>query len=119
MDCYCDYDPPDFVREAHHAARKQHGCSECGRTIQPGERYLKVTGKWDGQISVCKRCPHCDAVSNALKERLPCYCIVYHGLWLDEGMPEYISDLRRAETGDAFAVLRLIAKAEQARRESR
>lgn len=35
MSCYCDYDPPSFVRTAYRVARVQHRCIECGHVIAP------------------------------------------------------------------------------------
>jgi hypothetical protein len=116
MDCYCDYEPCAFQRADWRVARKEHRCDECGRVIRPGERYRVAAGKWGGDFSTCKRCPHCEAVAGALRDRLPCYCDYWHGLWQDDGLPDHLDDLRRAETGDWFYVLRLIARAKQARR---
>jgi len=115
--CTCDYDKPSFFSEVHHTARKTHRCSECGRHIQPGERYAKVAGKWDGRFGTFRRCSNCESVANALKDRLPCYCDMFGGLWetISDG---YMDDLLEAETGDYFAVMRLIAAAERARMEN-
>ena len=115
MGCYCDYDGPEFLNKQERVARKGHRCCECYRTIQPGERYTHATGRWDGTFSTFKRCGNCSAVQQALQERLPCYCWYWGGLYEDEGLPEYLNDLRRAETGDYFAVMRLIVAAKRAK----
>jgi hypothetical protein len=116
MECYCDYDAPEFYRVNQRKARKPHRCGECHRTIQPGERYTVCVGKWDGHLSEHHRCTHCEAVWKALNDRFPCYCWYWGGLYEDEGFPEYLAALREAKTGDYFAVLRRIAAAKQARR---
>ena len=114
--CYCDYDAPSFFQERHVRARKVHRCCECGRAIQPGERYQKVIGVWDGRFDQFCRCSHCEAVAAKFNE-LPCFCDSFRGLYevINEG---YLCDLREAETGDWMAALRLIAAAKRARREN-
>lgn len=116
--CYCDYEAPEFYKVQSRVARKPHRCGECGRKIQPGERYTHCAGKWEGVFTAHHRCSHCDAVCEALDERIPCYCWYWGGLYEDEGLPEYLNDLRQAETGDHFAVLRLIAAAKHAKEEN-
>lgn len=113
--CYCDYEAPAFVRKTIRAAGKAHRCCECGRTIAVGERHTYAAGKWDGTLDTFRRCAHCEAVWQALDERLPCYCWYWGGLYEDAGLPEYLHDLRRAQTGDYFAVMRRIAAARRAR----
>jgi hypothetical protein len=120
MGCACYYDEPaEFYHTSHHTAANRYACCECGRTIAPGERYLKITGKWDGVISAYKRCSHCDAVAEALKSRAPCFCDYVRGLWEIIPNGDYIRSLLEAGTGDGFAVLRLIAKAKQAKLQQR
>lgn len=41
---------PKFYDERLVTARKPHKCCETGRIIQPGERYWRITGKWDGTV---------------------------------------------------------------------
>jgi hypothetical protein len=69
MDCSCDYEQPEFFVREKHKARLQHCCSECRRTISPGEEYERVRGKWDGDVLTEKR-------SDTCRRRLPdlaCY----------------------------------------------
>ena len=40
-------------------ARKPHVCVECGRKIEPGERYRRDAGLYDGKWSVSLMCRHC------------------------------------------------------------
>ena len=120
MSCYCDYDEPaEFYHTSHHTAAVNAPCCECGRKIEQGERYLKIVGKWHGEIDAYKRCSHCDAVAEALKSRSPCFCDYVRGLWEIIPDGDYIRSLLDAGTGDGFAVLRLIAKAKQAKLQQR
>lgn len=43
-------------------ARKAHGCKECGRTINKGEKYLREVFKFDGALTTHKTCEHCEMV---------------------------------------------------------
>lgn len=56
-------DPAAFSTHVVRKAIKRHRCDECGRWIEPRERYEYSTGKsteWDGIWSV-KTCVHCQA----------------------------------------------------------
>lgn len=72
--CYCDYEPPSMYEVSTHAARKAHRCYECSRTIQPGERYEKVVGVWDGDFGTYKTCRHCLDLRKFVQERADCFC---------------------------------------------
>lgn len=41
------------------AARVEHYCSECRRTIHVGESYRTMSGVYDGHFYVEKHCAHC------------------------------------------------------------
>lgn len=112
-DCYCDFGQPEFFRQSQPFARITHRCVECDRTIAVGERYIYSTGKWDGQITSYRRCLHCEAVAEALRE-MPCYCDYYLGLW-DTIADGWLDDLRSARTGDYFRLMRLIVAAKKAK----
>lgn len=75
--CYCDYEQPEFSTVTNPVARRQHRCYECGSTIQPGERYERVDGKWDGYLDTFKTCPHCTALRKWVTANLPCFCWGY------------------------------------------
>jgi len=56
----CDGEIPDVYNARRiMAARKEHKCHECGRTISPGEPYesvqMLVCGEWDG-FNTCNDC---------------------------------------------------------------
>jgi len=59
-------DPADFYWDSKPVARREHVCSECRRVIQPGERYGRVTGKWDGEIQTYKTCFDCQSIIDFL-----------------------------------------------------
>ncbi len=92
MDCYCDFDPPDVYTVTLPKARKRHRCSECGRAIQPGEQYERVTGIWDGTADTFKTCPHCLDLRKYVKAHVPCFCW-HHGNMTEDAI----------ETADYYA----------------
>lgn len=62
---YCD-DEYTFVGSADPVARKEHRCDDCGRTIEPGERYHRATWASYGDLLTSKMCGHCKAASRWL-----------------------------------------------------
>jgi hypothetical protein len=74
-ECACDYDPPSIYNcTPVKAARKEHQCEECRRTIRPGEPYELVWGMWDGRSETFKTCSHCLALRDWVKAHVPCFC---------------------------------------------
>jgi hypothetical protein len=55
MNDYCDYDMPKFMRVSEHVSRKQHRCCECHAPILVGEKYVRITGKWDGEMNTFRQ----------------------------------------------------------------
>jgi len=60
----CDGEPAECFTSNIIAARKPHKCCECGETIQPGAKYEKTVGKWDGRWETYKTCHTCLAIRN-------------------------------------------------------
>jgi len=61
---------PSCYTEKIRLARKAHSCCECGYRIQPREKYLYVSGIWDGEPADFKMDLNCaDLVKKA---RLEC-----------------------------------------------
>lgn len=79
-DCYCDYERPTLFVQQDRAARTRHVCTECCGWIEPGERYQRAVGVWDGVFSVYKTCPDCSALRDYIEAHMPCYCVLYQGL---------------------------------------
>lgn len=50
------------LSECHPKARKPHKCYECSRTIEPGERYQRFVGKWEGEIQRYDTCASCEEI---------------------------------------------------------
>ena len=59
--CCCIYTEicPEFYDAKEVVARKDHKCDECGETINKGQKYERVSGKWDGEVSTYKTCLPC------------------------------------------------------------
>lgn len=79
--CYCDYDY-DYVlnimdERVVKAAKKDHKCTECNRTIKAGESYEFVFGFGDGEACTYKTCTHCLALREWVKAHIPCFCWAY------------------------------------------
>jgi hypothetical protein len=55
-----------FYNRREHTARKGHKCTECRRTILPGEQYEKVVAIWDGEFQVIKTCQDCRSIQDVL-----------------------------------------------------
>lgn len=55
----CDYEPMDFQLIVEPVARKEHQCEECHGVIVKGEKYHKMTYKYDGYIGTRKVCLPC------------------------------------------------------------
>jgi hypothetical protein len=78
----CDwYDSsPDFLNSESRKARKNYHCIECGFTINPGDKYQYIFGKWGGDVTVYRRCAFCEAACESLRT-LDDYNGCYGGLW--------------------------------------
>jgi len=83
MSCYCDFEEPSVYNKTTPKARKVHRCSECGATIQKGERYENVSGVWDGYADTYKTCERCLDLRNFVEDNVPCICW-HHGNIIDE-----------------------------------
>ena len=49
-----------WFKNAHPRARTEHRCSDCGRTIRPGEVYRRGAGFDGGTAWTWKDCRHCE-----------------------------------------------------------
>lgn len=65
-------------------ARKEHKCSDCGRTIRPGETYRRGVG-FDGTAWSWKECQHCEYALNR-------YDLAWDGEYNADDFAEWASD---------------------------
>lgn len=92
--CLSDYgDYPEFYSSTEHRARKAHQCCECCRQIEPGERYLRVTGKWDGLLDSFPTCAHCQVLLAWLQAE--CGNVLHGGLY--EDFADHAQEYRRLD----------------------
>ena len=79
----------EFADVSMRKARKPHRCSECGKTISPGDRYEHYWGKYDGEVCAIDTCAVCAEIADAF------YCdgrMYGGGLW--ESMWYVFPDLK-------------------------
>ena len=57
--CYIDLEPCEVWQEHTYRARKAHTCGCCGRTIQPGLRYVHIFLVFEGDASFERSCLPC------------------------------------------------------------
>lgn len=57
--CMITGEGPEAYWKVWRKARKQHICCECASTIDPGEKYLIISGIWDGEFDSFKQCEFC------------------------------------------------------------
>ncbi|NOV25928.1 hypothetical protein E5S69_20715 [Cupriavidus necator] len=115
MDCFCDYDAPEFYVQATHKARKAHRCNECRRQIKAGENYERASGKWDGQVDFFKTCEHCVSIRQWVKAHVPCACLS-HGNLIEDAI-EYGRAYAHEAPGFLFGIHRRRAQARRAGKE--
>ena len=61
--CCVDWDGHwGFYRDEIRIARKEHKCTECNCTINPGEEYEYQVGRFDGALQHHKTCWFCLAI---------------------------------------------------------
>ena len=77
-----DAEPSKVYHQIERVARKRHRCDECGRMIEPGERYeAAAMMDYGGYWFACKTCPHCIAARRWLSDE--CGGWVYAGVYED------------------------------------
>lgn len=54
-----DGESPEFFSENFHRARVPHTCCECRRPIPCGSKYLRSSGKWNGDVDSISTCEDC------------------------------------------------------------
>lgn len=89
----CMIDGADYtahvLSEGRPRAKVAHRCSECGRTIGPGETYLRETFvDEDRKMVTHKTCAHCEVARNWLSAQCGGWC--YGGV--EEDVREHCFD---------------------------
>lgn len=112
--CYCDYERPDCYWSSRPLARKEHRCEECGRRIQPGERYerVRMITRGDGPWT-CKTCLYCLAMRDLVESRAECFCWAHGNLV--EDIRGTVDNLRYEIPGLAMAVGRIAVESKRDR----
>lgn len=62
-----DGDAPSVFHESIVTARKAHKCNECNEPIVPGQKYERVSGKWD-DWQVYRFCLPCSEAQREFSE---------------------------------------------------
>jgi hypothetical protein len=109
LDMDCGHDN-EFYAESWRVARREHRCCECRRTIRPGERYQRASGKSDGDFWMAKTCAQCAEIRKAFV----CGSWEFERLWeciAEELFPVWqthspIDCLAKLETPEAIAKCR-------------
>ncbi len=105
--CYCDVgDWPRLYAASRPMARATHKCSECGRTIQPRERYERVRAIWGNEPpETFKTCCYCLAMRDLLEVHAKCFCWLHRSLRDD--IDSWVLENGWRANGLAFALGRL------------
>lgn len=88
----CDCTVPEFCRAVVRVSRKARACCECSAGIDPGERYLSVSGKWDGNLGAYDVCLFCEELRDEAQRADVCDCIAFGHLF--ETLAEEFEDDR-------------------------
>ena len=75
---------PDFWTHQTVKARKHHRCEACPCKIEPGETYLRVSGKWEGSMYSTAYHPECHEWQREANDQLGFY---------DSDEAQWLSDL--------------------------
>jgi hypothetical protein len=63
----------EFSSRRTHTARKMHGCDECQRPIDVGQRYVLVAGRWEGDFFLFRAHEACRDLADSLKDDKGCF----------------------------------------------
>lgn len=78
---YCDCEAPECGGEIKTVtARKTYKCCECGITINPGDRYSRCDGIWEGKAESYHFCESCTKVREKIFQLEDGDCIAFREL---------------------------------------
>jgi len=63
-------DLPSCYTSSTPLARKRHKCCECRGWIEPGEKYHRFSGIWDGEAGTFKTCDDCQTLRREVEKAL-------------------------------------------------
>jgi len=92
-----ELNPPIFSRWTWHRAKREHACFECLLTIERGERYSMLSGKWAGiGFQTFRYCESCE-----LWARLALYALKLHEYPIG-ALDEAIAEKSRVANGSYY-----------------
>ena len=96
----------ELFSETIRTARKPHRCGECGRIIEPGEKYENAVGKWDGDFCTEITCADC------LSLRKTFFCSwLYQNIWNE--FEEWLRDWVLSESPVLYRIENLTPRARE------
>jgi hypothetical protein len=118
IDCFCDYNVPEFYIKEIRRARKEHKCYECRGRILPGEKYEYVRGKWEGEMDSFKTCQHCVDLKTWTNNNVPCLCWAHGNIQDDcrEAIEDACYRAPNETVGLRFGFLRRVVKRDKINR---
>lgn len=103
--CGCDDGDAEHLSTTHvKAARKEHRCTDCARTIRVGESYVADTWLFEGSVDTTKGCADCAAIVDYMRAAVPCFCWMHDSL-LDDAL-ECAREYDHESPGLVFGLLR-------------
>lgn len=108
FDCYCDYETPKVYASSVHASRVARKCDECGRGINPGDKYERAASLYDDSWSVFQTCARCVSFRDYVTAHVPCLCWA-HGNMIEDviaAIDEYAHEAPGLRFGAARRFLR-------------
>lgn len=82
-----DCDMPEFSFVSEPRARIKHRCCECTAPIRVGEKYVRCSGKWAGDVSTFKQHTLCAEACESIRDNSG-ECIAFGSLkewWSEAG----------------------------------
>ena len=102
-DCGCiytEYDNAVMLKdETIKAARKQHKCSECKRTINIGESYQYTVSEFEGMLDTYKTCSDCQSIIKVF------FCNGYGFTAVKRDLWEHINEMNGEISADCILAL--------------
>lgn len=107
---YCDLEGPSLYSTKEYVARKRYVCCECSVWIQPGERYVSIAGKWEGEFSTYKQHILCAEACEVVRDGdLAGGCLPFGGLhdfWSEQKLEMNKKDVDVAAARAKYAMVR-------------